>query len=131
MRDKMRSFMSGRYGTDQLGRFTMAVCAVSLLLYMFFRFDIFYYLTILCLVSYYFRAFSRNHARRYEENLKFLQLKNRFTGRFRGFRAHMEERKVYRFYTCPQCSQKIRVPKGHGKISITCPKCRSEFVRKS
>ena len=131
MRDKMRSFMTGRYGTDQLGRFTMAVGAICLILYMFFRFDFLYYLTIICLVTYYFRAFSRNHARRYEENLKFLQLKNRFTGRFRGFKAHMEERKVYRFYTCPQCSQKIRVPKGHGKISITCPKCRSEFVRKS
>ena len=131
MRDKMRSFMSGRYGTDQLGRFTMAVGAVSLLLYMFFRFDIFYYLTILCLVSYYFRAFSRNHARRYEENLKFLQFKNRFTGRFRGFRAHMEERKVYRFYTCPQCSQKIRIPRGKGHIMVRCPKCGYEFHKKS
>lgn len=109
----------------------MGVGAVCLLLYMFFRFNILYFITLICLIGYYFRAFSRNHARRYEENLKFLQLKNRLTGRFRGFRTHMEERKVYRFYTCPQCSQKIRVPKGHGKISITCPKCHSEFIRKS
>ena len=89
MREKMRSFMSGRYGTDQLGRFTMGVGAVCLLLYMFFRFNILYFITLICLIGYYFRAFSRNHARRYEENLKFLQLKNRLTGRFRGPTAHI------------------------------------------
>ena len=45
--------------------------------------------------------------------------------------THMEQRKIYHFYKCPQCSQKVRVPKGHGKICITCPKCKMEFVRKS
>ena len=131
MREKMRAFMSGRYGNDQLGRFTMAVGAVCLIIYMIFRLNVLYYITLFCLILYYFRAFSRNHTKRYEENLRFLQIRNRLPGNFRGFRTHMDERKVYRFYSCPSCRQKIRVPKGHGRISITCPKCRTEFIRKS
>ena len=131
MKEKLRAFMSGRYGMDQLGRFTMGVGAVSLILYMFLRWRLLYYVTLFCLIWYYYRALSRNHSRRYEENLRFLQLKNRLLGRFRGTKSHLEEMKYYRFYSCPGCRQKIRVPKGHGKISITCPKCRKEFIRKS
>ena len=116
---------------DQLGRFTMGVGAGSLILYMFVHWRILYVITLLCLIWYYFRALSRDRNRRYEENLKFLHLKNQLLGRFASAKTHLEERKVYRFYTCPSCSQKIRVPKGHGKISITCPKCRTEFIRKS
>ena len=131
MRERARQFMQGRYGTDQLGRFTMGVGAVSLITYMFLHWSILYFITLFCLIIYYFRAFSRNHARRYEENLRFLQLKNRMTGRFRNTKTHLEDRRYYRFFSCPSCHQKIRVPKGHGKISITCPKCRNEFIRKS
>lgn len=131
MKEKVREFMAGRYGMDQLGRFTMGVGAGSLILYMFVHWRILYFITLFCLIWYYYRALSRDRNRRYEENLKFLQLKNRVLGRFQSTKIHMEERKVYRFYTCPSCSQKIRVPKGHGKISITCPKCRTEFIRKS
>ncbi|MBO6164631.1 MAG: hypothetical protein J6N77_06240 [Lachnospiraceae bacterium] len=131
MREKARQFMQGRYGSDQLGRFTMGVGAVSLIAYMFLHWNVLYFLTLFCLIAYYYRALSRNHGRRYEENLKFLQIRNRITGRFRSTKSHLEQMRYYRFYSCPTCHQNIRVPKGHGKISITCPKCRSEFIRKS
>mgnify|MGYP001122250664 CR=1 FL=1 len=32
---------------------------------------------------------------------------------------------------CPGCGQKIRVPRGRGKIAIRCPKCNREFIRRS
>ena len=131
MKERIRSFMAGRYGTDQLGRFTMGVGAVSLILYMFLHWNILYMITLFCLIWYYSRALPRNHSRRYDENLKFLQLKNKALGKFRFAKTQWDQRKIYRFYTCPSCKQKIRVPRGHGKISITCPKCREEFIRKS
>lgn len=131
MKERIRSFMAGRYGTDQLGRFTMGVGAVSLILYMFLHWNILYMITLFCLIWYYYRALSRNHSRRYDENLKFLQLKNKVLGKFRFAKTQWDQRKIYRFYTCPSCKQKIRVPRGHGKISITCPKCRTSFIGKS
>ena len=131
MKEKLRIFMAGRYGTDQLGRFTMGVGAVSLILYMFFHIRILYFVTLFCLIWYYYRALSRDHSRRYEENLKFLQLKNQALGKLGKTRRHMTDLKSYKFYTCPSCKQKIRVPRGHGKISITCPKCRTTFMGRS
>ncbi|MCD7981014.1 MAG: zinc-ribbon domain-containing protein [Clostridiales bacterium] len=44
-------------------------------------------------------------------------------------RAQREQRKIYKFYMCPHCSQKVRVPKGKGRIEITCPKCRTTFIK--
>ena len=41
------------------------------------------------------------------------------------------QRSTYRFFKCPQCKQTVRVPKGRGKICITCPKCKTEFIKKS
>ena len=40
-------------------------------------------------------------------------------------------RKTYRYFSCPHCRQQVRVPKGRGKISITCPKCGTQFIKKS
>ena len=131
MKEKMRSFMAGRYGTDQLGRFTMGISAACLILYMFLHWNILYVLTLAGLVWYYMRAMSRNHSKRYNENLRFLQMKNQVFGRFRSVRTEWEQRKIYRFYSCPGCHQKVRVPRGHGKISITCPRCHESFIRKS
>ena len=42
-----------------------------------------------------------------------------------------EQKKIYRFYKCKQCKQKIRVPRGRGKIEITCPKCQNHFIKKT
>ena len=46
-------------------------------------------------------------------------------------KKYFEQRKIYKFYKCPMCKQEGRVPRGHGKICITCPKCREEFIRRS
>ena len=66
-----------------------------------------------------FRLLSRNTYRRYQENRKYLRFLERLKDR------------EHRHYECPRCRQPVRVPRGKGKIAITCPKCREKFVRKT
>ena len=131
MRDKFMRFMQGRYGMDPFGRFLVMAALACAFLSMFMRNDAFYTVALLLIVYSYFRMFSRNVGKRYAENTKFLQMKERFLGRVRKQRNMMEQRRYYHIYTCPKCSQKIRIPRGKGKIEIRCPKCGETFIKKS
>ncbi|MDD6213141.1 MAG: hypothetical protein PUB22_08410 [Clostridiales bacterium] len=131
MKEKIRQFMAGRYGTDQLGRCTMAVGVISFILYMITKLSLLYLVTLACLILYYYRSMSRDCSKRYDENLKFLHFQNKITNRLQLEKLHWSQRKTHRFYSCPSCKQKIRVPRGRGKISITCPRCHAEFIRKT
>ncbi len=130
MREKFRQFMIGRYGTDELSRFTMGCALVSVLIYMFLRLTGFYYFGILMLFYSYYRIFSRNHNKRYQENLKYQELRDRI-GEFLPGRTRQHRDRTHRIYSCPSCKQKVRVPRGKGKISITCPRCRREFIKRT
>lgn len=131
MRERMQGFMAGRYGTDQLSKLILWISLACLAVSMFTRLNVFYILGLVLLIYTYYRMFSRNVAKRYAENQKYLNWRYGFAVRRNKRRVHWEQRKIYRFYKCPQCRQKVRVPKGKGKVAITCPKCRMEFVRKS
>lgn len=127
----LQRMMAGRYGTDQLSLALIVVYFILLLLsylpYCWFL----SWLGLLLFAVVLFRTMSRNITKRYRENQKFLHIwypvKNWFTGKKRRF----EGSKTHRYYKCPKCRQALRVPKGRGKIKITCPKCHEEFVRKS
>ena len=120
---QLRSFMEGRYGTDRLNMVILCVGLAASLLSLLIQFAPVN--LVLFLLSYgmmfwaIFRSLSRNTYKRYQENRKFLQL----TGR-------MKDRE-HRYFDCPKCRQMVRVPRGKGKISITCPRCREKFVKKS
>lgn len=66
-----------------------------------------------------FRMLSRNTYKRYRENQKFLMLV-----------AQLKDRK-HRYYACPRCRQPVRVPRGKGKIAISCPKCQEKFIKRT
>lgn len=119
----LRSFMAGRYGTDRLN---MAILCTGLACSLLSVISPFASLNmILFLLSYglmilaIFRSLSRNTYKRYRENRKFLQIFGRLKDR------------EHRYFDCPKCHQMVRVPKGKGKISITCPKCKEKFVKKT
>lgn len=131
MRDRLQRFMYGRYGVDAFGKFTMgaalALCVVS-----FFIHHLVISTLIWALLFYsYFRMFSKNIQKRYNENMKYLRLKNRFLDFFKKEKSYMQQRKTHHIYKCPSCKQKIRIPKGKGHICITCPKCKTQFNKKS
>ena len=131
MRERLERFMEGRYGYDQFSRFLSFVSLALLIISMFVKIPILFYLAVIVIVWTYFRTLSRNVSKRYAENERFLQFFGKITSRLQNRRYYQEQRKIYKYFLCPKCRQKVRVPKGKGKICITCPKCRMEFVRRS
>lgn len=136
MKEKFYRFMQGRYGVDQFSKFTMGAALVCIILSMFFRkagvmgalLDT---VGMAALVYTYFRMLSKNISRRYEENKKYLMFSSKWRMRLNKEINLMKQRKEYHIYSCPGCGQKIRMPRGKGKIEISCPKCHTKFVKKS
>lgn len=136
MKEKFNRFMQGRYGVDQLNRFLMGLALALIIAAIFiprrYAFGSVLDTAGLLLIVYsYYRIFSRDIARRAGENRKYLAKTENIRARFRRERNIMSQRKEYHIYTCPGCRQKIRIPRGKGKIEISCPKCGTKFVKKS
>ena len=93
--------------------------------------SIMYYLSLATLVYTYYRMFSRNIYKRASENQNFLNKTANIRRKINNQKSIFKQRKVYRRYKCPTCKQKVRVPKGKGKISIHCPKCDTYFIKRS
>lgn len=121
----------GRYGTDGLNQFLSISSIVFILLTLFTHFRLFTYVGFALLVWCYYRTFSRNIAKRTQENYQFYAIKDRFTGKVNGLKDQWANRKLYHYYRCPQCRQKLRVPRGRGRIQISCPRCGTQFIKKS
>lgn len=130
-RDRMMKFMYGRYGMDHLSRLMMCAALALLVITLFWHNMVLYLLGVALMIYTYFRILSRNISKRYSENQAYLKVRYKVIGRFFNFKARMKDKKTHRIFKCPSCSQKIRVPRGKGRISIKCPKCRIEFVKKS
>lgn len=131
LKQKFMRFMQGRNGVDQLSQFLNIVAIVTFVLYLITKWKLIYWAAIGLLVYTYFRIFSKNISKRSIENQKFCNLRYDLAIKKNNFKKEWEQRKIYRFFRCPMCHQKVRVPKGRGKICITCPKCREEFIRRS
>ena len=120
---EVQRFMAGRYGTDRLNMAILGTGLAVCLICPFFRNAAVNLL--LTAVSYGLmiwavcRTLSRNTYKRYQENRKFLQFFDRLKDR------------QHRYFDCPKCRQVVRVPRGKGKISITCPRCREKFIKKT
>ncbi len=123
MKNGLARFMQGRYGTDKLSLVMLYAGLILVLVYSFLPVGLpklilvvgSYVLTFWAM----FRCLSRNTYKRYEENRRFLQLFDQIKDR------------QHRYFNCPRCRQRVRVPRGKGKISINCPKCKEKFVKKT
>jgi len=131
MKERFMRFMSGRYGTDDFSKFILGASLVLMVLNLFLRFRFLNTVILLLLIYVYFRMFSKNIQKRYQENVKYLQAKERVASVFQKEKRIAQDRKTHHIYKCPNCKQKIRIPKGKGKICVTCPKCGTEFTKKS
>lgn len=131
MKERFSRFMQGRYGNDELGSFTLIAMLVLMVFSVVTNWQILYSIALVLLIWSYYRMFSRNISKRYAENQKFLGWWRDVKKPFEQQIYYMKQRKTHHIYTCPNCKQKIRIPKGKGKIKITCPRCKHAFIKKS
>lgn len=134
--------MAGRHGGDQLSVALVVLYCVLMLLADLLLLPALFYLALAALFWGLFRMLSRNNERRWRENQWFLGWWLPLWGHIRGFfhriavrrrnaALRFRDRKVWRYYRCPKCGSTLRVPKGKGKIAITCPVCGTEFIKKT
>ena len=123
LRSWLRQFMMGRYGTDKLNIAILGAGVIASIVAMFIYFPpvklLFVFISYVFMGWAIFRTLSRNTYKRYKENRKYLMLLQRIKDR------------EHRYYDCPRCRQQVRVPRGKGKINISCPKCKEKFIRKT
>ncbi len=152
-----RNFMMGRYGSDDLNRFILIVTLILIVAGIFIPWRILDLLIVALLIYAYCRMFSRNINARYRENQMFLQKTARFRNRtpkasgqgYGGYNANgygsgynagygaggystgaANAAPVYKVFRCPACGEKMKVPKGAGKIRVKCPHCQTQFEKK-
>ena len=131
IRNFIRNFMVGRYGPDHLGIATVIASLVLYLLHGIIRFSPIIYISYILLAFAVFRMLSRNTQRRRAENDKFIRRWWPIQIRLSRMLSSIGRRKTHRFFKCPGCRNTLRVPKGKGKLQITCPKCGERFVKKT
>ena len=136
MKNKLLKFMSGRYGIDQLYRFLLlnaVVCIlISTLLSDYTSAGVLFNVAAFLLLAWaVFRIFSRNIEKRYLENLHYLEQVGVVQRKLRMRKEKHRQRKDFKFFVCPTCKTNLRVPKGKGKVNITCCKCGNRFQRKT
>lgn len=129
----LKKIMEGRSGGDSLSR---ALLFLSLLLLIIVGLlpkslsilsVIAYIPTIICI----YRMFSKNTFKRKRENYKYLRVENSIIKWSKQKLGVAKNFKTHRYFDCPDCKQRLRVPKGQGSITITCPKCKKSFKAKS
>ena len=127
----LRNFMAGRYGPDHLNT---ALIITSIAISLISRFV---HLTVLVYISYIFlllvvlRMLSRNIPKRRAENDKFLRYWWPIKQKIKRFFEKLKKRKTHKLFKCPSCKNTLRVPRGKGKLQVTCPKCGERFIKKT
>ncbi len=136
MKRKFENFMRGRYGLDGYGRFLSTTSIVFMLLGLVLsrinhNFNLFSNLGLILIIYTYFRIFSRQHARRAQENYVYYGAVSGINTKISKFKARMATNKTHKIFKCPKCKQKLRVPRNRGKIAIKCNRCHTEFIKKT
>lgn len=130
MREKMLRFMQGRYGNDRLGQ-AMLVAALICMVLSLFRIPFVSTVGLVVLILTYYRMFSRQIGKRAAENQKYLALEWKLRARLQKGKQAVAQSRTHRIFRCPQCRQKLRVPRHRGRIAISCRKCGTEFIKKT
>ena len=129
MFNRLREIMTGRNGFDKLSItfFVLAIIFNALI----FMSPVFAVFAVAAAAYALWRAFSKNLAKRRAENYRFARISGDVSDSFAKWKFRRQQKRQYRFITCPDCKSKLRLPRGKGKINITCPKCGLKFKGKT
>ena len=131
IRAAMSRFMSGRYGVDQLGH-EMVICAlVMTVIGALTRFGLLSLMADALLLLALFRIFSKNRYKRAAENQNYLAKTLKARQSASEWMNRVKNRKKYRYFSCPKCKMRLRVPRGVGNVTITCKGCGEKFDKKA
>ena len=131
IKNGFRNFMMGRHGSDQLS-FALLVAGIVLsLLTSITGIIIFYYIGLAAYIWAIFRMFSKNRVKRSAENQKYLNFRNNFKSNISQFFVRLKNAKKYRYFRCPECKARLRLPRKVGEVTVTCGKCRHQFRQKA
>ncbi|MCI8304714.1 MAG: hypothetical protein HFF52_08815 [Lawsonibacter sp.] len=130
IRNAIQRFMYGRYGNDQLNLFLMTIFLLLYLGFVFTRLELLYWVNFALLLFSLFRMLSRNIMARRAENARFMKAAGPFLSWLR-LRRNIHRDKEHVYFKCPSCGQQLRVPRGKGKITVTCRGCGASFQEKS
>jgi len=131
IRNWLRNFMMGRYGVDQLYLATMIAALCLSILASATGWGAIHLVSYALLIYAILRFLSRNITKRRRENDVFLRYWWPVKRGISGYIKRLKSSREYKFFKCPACSSRLRVPKHKGRIQITCPKCGERFERKT
>lgn len=131
MKEKFMRFMYGRYGVDKLSKHLVYGAVIASIVSIFLPIGILYPLSLVMIIWGYFRIFSRNHAKRYQEGMAYERFLAKIKKGPNQLKYEMQQRKGYRIFKCPNCKQRMRIPKGRGNVEIRCRKCSTVFRKRT
>ena len=129
LRARLAHFMQGRYGADQLNLALIVVAIAGSLLGGLLGLRFVVLLTDALLIVVFYRMLSRDLGKRAAENAKYLEKTAGMRKSAREFVNRFKNRKQYHYYTCPKCHARLRIPRGVGKVTITCRSCGEKFEK--
>ena len=130
-KDGVRNFMIGRNGADQLSMAMLIAGIVLSLLTAITKLGIFNLLGLIVLILTIFLMFSRNLEKRRAENQKFVNFRANFGTNAKQLMNRLKNMKKYKYFKCPQCGARLRLPRKVGEVTVTCGKCKNQFKQKA
>ncbi len=133
--DRLSDFMRGHYGFDDFSKALFLIGFIIFIIGIFFDSHIIsrviYGIALIVYIYNLYRSTSKNFTQRQKENSKYLQIWSLVKKFFRSRSERFKNIRKYRYFHCPYCKTDLRVPRGKGTITLTCPKCQKQFDKHS
>lgn len=131
IKNGIRKFMIGRNGADELSLAMLIAGLAAAVIASLFGSAVINLISTALYVLCVFRMFSKNIAKRYEENRKYVQWRQNFKISLSQAKVRMKNMRRYKYFKCPECQSLLKLPRKVGEVTVTCGKCRHEFKKKA